>query len=144
MHGYNSYLIASDGVSLLSWGYSLILAIPAAFVELAPPLSTNRERTPPVRLRIISAGVYHNLITLLVLSLVPIISSDRIIWLVLGYRDIGSGVVVVDVDMVRILASFRYYLNVLTDMVRSDMRLDITLIEGFTLTFISDSWVDNH
>ena len=50
----------------------------------------------------------------------------------------------VDVDMVRILASFRYYLNVLTDMVRSDMRLDITLIEGFTLTFISDSWVDNH
>lgn len=144
MHGYNSYLIASDGVSLLSWGYSLILAIPAAFVELAPPLSTNRERTPPVRLRIISAGVYHNLITLLVLSLVPIISSDRIIWLVLGYRDIGSGVVVVDVDMVRILASFRYYLNVLTDMVRSDMRLDVTLIEGFTLTFISNSWVDNH
>ncbi|KAF8514992.1 hypothetical protein JB92DRAFT_92270 [Gautieria morchelliformis] len=90
---------AADGVPLVSWGYSLILVIPAAFVELATSFPAARERSPLPRLRITSAGVYHNLITLLVLFFISNMAIDRSIWPLFGYREIGSGVVVVDVHV---------------------------------------------
>ncbi|KAF8590674.1 hypothetical protein K439DRAFT_41271 [Ramaria rubella] len=88
---------AADGIPLISWGYSLIVVIPAAFVELASPI-TNKKRPPSLRLRLSAAGAYHNLITILVLFLLSSLSLDKIMWPLLGYRDIDEGVVVVDVD----------------------------------------------
>jgi S2P endopeptidase len=99
----NSDLPASDGVPLASWGYSLIILIPAAFVELSTPVSTNRDRLPLLRLRIASAGVFHNLITILVLLFVSAMSIGRTMWPLFGYRVIDGGVVVVDVHVVRVL-----------------------------------------
>ncbi len=90
----------SDSVPLLSVGASLAVLIPSAFVSLSSAAVQNLP--PGARLRIISAGAFHNLLFWVLLVVLSGSNVAKAIWGCAGYQYIGGyGRSVVDVSPVR-------------------------------------------
>ncbi|GJJ12997.1 hypothetical protein Clacol_007246 [Clathrus columnatus] len=82
-----------ENIPVTRWGYNLFAVIPTAFVEIIPP----KDQLPNSRLRIASAGVFHNLMTVLLLFLLSSLQMGRFVLPLLGYKTLGSGMKVIDV-----------------------------------------------
>ena len=90
-------LLARDGVPLRSVGASLMVILPSAFVSLSPML---QELSAIKRMRVISAGAWHNVVLCLAMYLLAFVPGQHF-WNLVGYDDIGSrGVVVHGIDSV--------------------------------------------
>lgn len=90
----------SESVPLNSAGASIFVALPSAFVALSS--GTLQRLQPTGRLRIISAGAFHNLFAWTSLYLLGWIGIGPVI-LSAGYRDISQyGRLVVSLDDVRV------------------------------------------
>ncbi|KZT35486.1 hypothetical protein SISSUDRAFT_163590 [Sistotremastrum suecicum HHB10207 ss-3] len=84
---------ATESISLSSAGLSLFVIFPSAFVSFPPSLSLIPAHG---RLRIICAGVWHNLIIWGVISLWAWSPLGSLLWDVIGYTDVsGEGRVIV-------------------------------------------------
>lgn len=75
------------------------MIVPSAFVAL--PSAPVQVLSPRARLRIISAGSFHNLLLWLLLFSCSWLGLDRSTWTILGYENIAHyGKVVIAVDEV--------------------------------------------
>lgn len=96
------YFFLSDSLTVHSIGASLTLVIPSAFVALSPISDSVDQRLP--RLRVISAGAWHNLLLWGVLYFATVAGIGHA-WTYLGWSDISSrGRAVVGVDAVSVPA----------------------------------------
>ncbi|KAI9068996.1 hypothetical protein FKP32DRAFT_1671751 [Trametes sanguinea] len=88
---------ALDSIPLTSAGLGLTVILPSAFVAF--PAEETESLPPRSRIRLISAGAFHNLAFWLVLGLAAWLRTSVIVWPMLGYRDVSQyGRAVVDVD----------------------------------------------
>ncbi|OSD07677.1 hypothetical protein PYCCODRAFT_1401627 [Trametes coccinea BRFM310] len=88
---------ALDSIPLTSAGLGLTVIIPSAFVAF--PAEETESLPARSRIRLISAGAFHNLAFWLVLGFAAWLRTSDIVWPVLGYRDVsqyGRAVVYVD------------------------------------------------
>jgi len=113
-HFLTKVFIHRENIPLISWGYALILAIPAAFVELSTP---ERELSPRTRIRIASAGSYHNLLTLGIVYLCSASGLHKTMWSILGYFDINRGVVIYGVKNVSLSLNLIYSYSLSQDRI---------------------------
>ncbi|EKM53148.1 uncharacterized protein PHACADRAFT_210853 [Phanerochaete carnosa HHB-10118-sp] len=82
---------------LLAVGASLVVLLPSAHVAL--PSAGLAGLAPSARLRVISAGAFHNLVLWLALTSVSWLGFGTLVWSCLGYRDVSAyGRVVVAVE----------------------------------------------
>ena len=82
-----------------SIGASLFILIPSAFVAL--PTAPMQALSARAKLRVISAGSFHNLILWIFLMSYSWLALGRSVWTTIGYDDIGHyGRVVISVDQV--------------------------------------------
>ena len=77
-----------ESVPLSSIGASLHIIIPSAFVAL--PVSPVQALQPFARLRIISAGAFHNLVFWILLVVTAWLRIEHFAWTTMGYQDVGS------------------------------------------------------
>ncbi|TDL22534.1 hypothetical protein BD410DRAFT_788348 [Rickenella mellea] len=86
---------ASDALPLHSLGFSLTIILPSAFTSLSPSISL----LPVVaRLRIISAGAWHNLIFWSIIYIASLAGVSHV-WEFIGWIDVSDrGIVVLSVD----------------------------------------------
>ena len=89
----------SDSVPLTLAGLGFTVVLPSAFVAFP---SDETEALPlRARVRLISAGAFHNLMFWLALGLANWLGTSHFVWATLGYYDVSSyGRVVVGVDQV--------------------------------------------
>ncbi|CCM06296.1 uncharacterized protein FIBRA_08547 [Fibroporia radiculosa] len=101
----HALVAAIDSVPLLSTGFSLTLVFPSAFVGLSAPATA--ALPPPARMRLASAGAFHNLVLCAVLAAAAALRTGHALWPLLGYTDVSTwGRVVVGVDQDSPLAAF--------------------------------------
>ncbi|KAH9896548.1 hypothetical protein C8Q73DRAFT_686015 [Cubamyces lactineus] len=88
---------ALDSVPLTLAGFGLTVVLPSAFVAFP---SDETEALPSrARVRLISAGAFHNLMFWLALGFASWLGTSRIIWATIGYYDVSPyGRVIVGVD----------------------------------------------
>ncbi len=92
--------MSRDSVPLTSTGLGFTVLLPSAFVSF--PVEQTDALPPRARVRIISAGAFHNLIFWLFLAATTWASVSEIVWPLLGYKDVSAyGRVVVHIDEVR-------------------------------------------
>lgn len=103
----------SESVSILSVGLSFFVAFPSAYVVL--PSAYVKALKPTVRLRIIAAGPFHNLMFWILLVAGSWIGAGRVSWNLFGYENVtGLGRVVVGLDSVSLLYIFlAVYMNLM-------------------------------
>ena len=90
-------MLVRDGVPLHSVGASLMVILPSAFVSLSPVL---QELSAIKRMRVISAGAWHNIVLCLIMYLLAFIPGT-FFWNLVGYDEISShGVVVLRIESV--------------------------------------------
>ena len=91
--------VRRDGVPLTSAGASLLVLLPSAFVSIS---SGTMLRLPAMgRLRIASAGAYHNILIFVIVLLLERTGFGSTM-LSIGYEDISQlGKVVISIDSVR-------------------------------------------
>ncbi|TBU34171.1 hypothetical protein BD311DRAFT_651235 [Dichomitus squalens] len=88
---------ALDSVLLRSAGLGFTFILPSAFVSFSA--GETESLSPRSRLRLISAGAYHNLLFWLFLSGIAWTNVSHYVWTVLGYQDVSAyGQVVVHID----------------------------------------------
>ncbi|KAM5543784.1 hypothetical protein V8D89_002401 [Ganoderma adspersum] len=88
---------ALDSLPLTSAGLGFTVLLPSAFVSF--PAEQTESLPPRARIRIISAGAFHNLIFWLFLAATTWASVSEIVWPLLGYQDVSAyGRVVVHID----------------------------------------------
>ena len=91
---------ARESVSLSSAGVGLTVLLPSAFVAF--PTGETEALPHRPRLRIITAGAFHNIAFWLFLGAVAWARIWDAVWPLVGYRDVRAyGRVVVSVDEVR-------------------------------------------
>ena len=96
-----------DAVSLHSVGASITAILPSAFVSLSPSLSSSAAA---VKLRVIAAGAWHNLVLCFLIWLSYYANLERA-WSMVGWKNMSdSGVIVLGVESVS-------RLSVITDRV---------------------------
>jgi hypothetical protein len=92
----------SESIPVLSSGFSFTLFIPSAFVTF--PSSSLSALTALARLRIISAGPFHNIILWVLLITAGRLGLGNVLGSVAGYGDISAlGRIVINVDPVGIV-----------------------------------------
>ncbi|KAI1787204.1 hypothetical protein LXA43DRAFT_975386 [Ganoderma leucocontextum] len=88
---------ALDSVPLTSAGLGFTILLPSAFVAF--PVELTDSLPPRARVRIISAGAFHNLFFWLLLAAATWASISEVAWPLLGYQDVSAyGRVVVHID----------------------------------------------
>ena len=98
-----------DSVPLTAAGLSLFFVIPVAFVGTCP--KKTEALSPVAKLRVAGAGIWHNLLTWLVIYLFTQ-ASVYVPWTILGWRDVQSiGLVVLEVEKVTVKKNYDTFLS---------------------------------